>query len=74
MVTILKTKMRYVHHMDEELLAIHSMIITVIYLAVGFAVQNFRREGSGCGETHNFYYPVKPIKPNITLVKPGFSQ
>ena len=30
-----------------------------------------RRWGGG---DESFYYPVKPIKPSITLVKPGFSQ
>ena len=31
----------------------------------------FEEGEEGLGETHNFYYPVKP---SITLVKPGFSQ
>ena len=65
-------------------MAIHSLIITVIYLAVGVDLQNFRR---GWGETHNFYYPVKrktqyyPRKTRVSqknplgwviLIKPGF--
>ena len=41
---------------------------TVIYLAVGFAIQNFRRGRRGWGDTHNFYNPVKPVFPST--VKP----
>ena len=56
-------------------LDVHQFIenYTVLYLVVGL-LYKINLGGRGWGETHNFYYSVKPVKPSITLVKLGFSQ